>query len=111
MTGYVKKPRHLWKKRKPRKKSKRNPGKRPRPPGAAERIKELWQTPEFRERMRKRDEARLVDLAANPEKYKRTGIPDGMRRKKAERLWLKAHKLADRFIQIMKDKGELPDEI
>lgn len=60
--------------------------------------------------MRRRDEKKSEDMKANPEKYKRTGIPDGMTRKKAERLWIKANKLADRFIQIMKDKGELPTE-
>lgn len=60
--------------------------------------------------MRQRDEKKHADMKANPEKYKRTGIPDGMTRKKAERLWVKASKLADRFIQIMKDKGELPTE-
>ena len=58
--------------------------------------------------MRQRDIACSADKKANPEKYKRTGVPDGMTRKKAEKLWAKAHKLADRFIQIMKDKGELP---
>lgn len=75
---------------------------------ASARLKELWQTPEFRERMRERNEKVAADRKANPEKYKRTGVPDGMRRAKAQRLWARAYALADRFIQIMIDKGELP---
>lgn len=40
----------------------------------------------------------------------RTGVPNGMRKPQADALWAEARKLADRFIQIMKDKGELPDD-
>lgn len=62
--------------------------------------------------MRERNEKIAADRKANPEKYKRTGVPDGMRRAKAQRLWARAAQLADRFIQIMEDKGELPaDEV
>ena len=60
--------------------------------------------------MRLRNEKVAADRKANPEKYNRTGIPDGMRRAQAQRLWARATQLADRFIQIMIDKGELPPE-
>jgi hypothetical protein len=95
----------------PRKKSKRSKGKRIISAASA-RLKELWQTPEFRERMAQRN-ARTAELRKqDPVKFSRHGVPDGMRRSKAEKLWAKANTLADRFIQIMKDQGELPaDEI
>ncbi|MBW7970950.1 hypothetical protein [Bradyrhizobium sp. BR 10289] len=95
----------------PRKKSPRTQGKRTISAASA-RLKELWQTPEFRARMAERDKRIAADRKANPEKYSRAGVPDGMRRAQAEPLWARARELADRFIQIMKDKGELPqDEI
>lgn len=93
-----------------RKKSPRGKGKR-NVSAASTRLKELWQTPEFRERMRIRTENYKRDRAANPEKYNRNGVPDGMRRADAAELWARAEILADRFIQIMKDQGELPDEV
>lgn len=73
-------------------------------------MKELWKNPEFREKMRVRNEWLRADRKAHPEKYKRTGVPDGMRRPQSLPLWARARELADRFIKIMKDKGELPDE-
>jgi hypothetical protein len=93
----------------PRKKSPRGKGKRSFNYGVSNKLKELWQTPEFREKMRLRTERMLADRKANPAKYSRYGVPDGMRRAQAEPLWARARQLADRFIQIMKDKGELPD--
>lgn len=73
-------------------------------------MKELWQTPEFREKMRLRNEKVAILRKADPAKFCRVGVPDGMRRAQAEPLWARARELADRFIQIMKDKGELPDD-
>jgi hypothetical protein len=72
-------------------------------------MKELWQTPEFQEKMRLRN-LKVAELRkANPAKFNRaaslmgcavpSGAPVGPR-----------PQLADRFIKIMKDKGELPDE-
>jgi hypothetical protein len=58
--------------------------------------------------MRLRTERMLADRKANPAKYSRYGVPDGMRRAQAAPLWARARELADRFIVIMKDKGELP---
>lgn len=75
-----------------------------------DRLRELWKTPEFRARMKKRDDDARADRKLNPEKYKRTNVPDGMRKRDAIPLWERAHQLADRFIKIMKDVGELPAE-
>ncbi|WP_316235065.1 MULTISPECIES: hypothetical protein [unclassified Bradyrhizobium] len=93
-----------------RKKSPRGKGKRVISAASA-RLKELWQNPEFRERMRLRDEARIAAAKKNPENFWRRGVPDGMRKRDAVPLWKQAEELADRFIQIMKDQGELPDEL
>lgn len=91
------------------KKPPRGKGKRrPSPVAAHARLKELWQTPEFRERMRVRTEKYMADRKANPAKYSRAGIPTGMTRETVEPLWARARKLADRFIQIMKENDELP---
>jgi len=59
--------------------------------------------------MRARDEKYVADRKANPAKYSRTGIPTGMTRETVAPLWARARQLADRFIKIMKEKGELPD--
>jgi hypothetical protein len=92
------------------KKPPRGKGKRhPSPVAAHARLKELWKTPEFREKMRLRDVARGIARKSDPAKYTRAGVPNGMTRAEAEPLWARARQLADRFIKIMKDKGELPE--
>jgi hypothetical protein len=92
---------------KPRKKSQRSKGLRAPIPNASKRLKELWATPEFRAKMQARDKARVAAAKLNPAKFTRYGVPDGMRRADAEPLWTQARLLADRFIEILKDKGEL----
>jgi hypothetical protein len=67
-----------------------------------------WQDPDFRIKMKLRDMQTALDRKIDPQKFKRTGIPNGKTRKQADKLWVKAGKFADRFIQIMTDKGELP---
>lgn len=99
----------MGKPRAPRKTSPRSKSKRKKP-GFSSTLKRLWATPEFREKMKQRDEARIAAAKQNPEKYWRRGVPDGMRKAEADAQWAEANQLADRFIQIMKDQGELPDE-
>jgi hypothetical protein len=70
-------------------------------------MRALWQDPEFRAKMAARDRKHSEDSKINPEKYKRTGIPDGMTRKQAAPLWKRAYELADKFIQVLKDTGRL----
>jgi hypothetical protein len=60
--------------------------------------------------MKKRDENRSRMMKEEPWRFFRRGVPNGMRKWQSEPLWAEARQLADRFIQIMKDKGELPDE-
>jgi hypothetical protein len=62
--------------------------------------------------MKKRDAERIAAAKLHPEKFWRRGVPDGMRKRDAAPLWARANQLADRFIDIMKDVGELQaDEI
>jgi hypothetical protein len=91
----------------PRKKSSRAKGKS-KNPAVSSALKILWATPEFREKMKQRDANRIAAAKLNPEKFWRRGVPDGMRKRDAAPLWDRANQLADRFIQIMKDVGELP---
>jgi hypothetical protein len=95
----------------PRKKSPRGKGLRPFNNGVSKRLKELWQTPEFQEKMRLRNEKVAELRKLDPAKFNRHGVPDGMRREQVEPLWDRARELADRFIDIMKEQGELPDEV
>lgn len=93
----------------PRKRLPRGKGKRKRS-DLSSKLKILWQTPEFREKMRQRDINRIAAARANPAKFTRAGVPTGMKRADAEPLWQRARELADQFIRIMQDKGELPED-
>jgi hypothetical protein len=80
--------------------------RQPRPDIAA--IKKAqWENPEYRAKM---SEALKASHKADPEKYSRLGVPKGHTRESVAPLWQRARELADRFIQIMKDKGELPQD-
>jgi hypothetical protein len=69
--------------------------------------KAQWEDPEFRAR---HAAAMVASHKADPTKHSRLGVPKGHTRETVAPLWERARELADRFIQIMKDKGELPDE-
>lgn len=71
-------------------------------------AKAAWQNEDYRIKMKLRDMQLKLDRKIDPQKFKRTGIPNGKTRKQADKLWAKARGYADRFIQIMTDKGELP---
>ncbi|WP_036030963.1 hypothetical protein [Bradyrhizobium yuanmingense] len=96
--------------KKPRKKSRRTKGASRATAATSARLKELWAKPEFREKMKQRDQARIAVAKRNPAKFYRCGVPDGMRRPDAERLWARANELADLFIQFLKEKGDIPDK-
>jgi hypothetical protein len=59
--------------------------------------------------MKQRDQARITAAKSNPAKFSRYGVPDGMRRPEAKLAWAKAGELADKFIEVLKRNGELPD--
>lgn len=86
-------------KRRPRERSKRNPA-------ASERSKLLWQDPAYREKVLAKRQA-IIDAKPKSERHSRVGVPNGMRRPHAKRLWGVARKQAKRFIKIMEDNGEL----
>jgi hypothetical protein len=68
-------------------------------------MKLLWQDPEYRAAMKERDRKRLANF--DPQKYSRAGVPDGMTRAMVKPLWDRAEALAEQFIQILKDTGQL----
>jgi hypothetical protein len=94
----------------PRKKSPRTKGAPRATQATSERLTELWATPEFREKMKRRDQARIKTAKRNPTKFSRYGVPDGMRRAEATLAWAQANELADKFIAALKQNGEIPDE-
>jgi hypothetical protein len=96
-------------KQKLRKKSPRSKGEPRATLAISKRLKELWATPEFREKMKQRDQARIAAAKRNPAKFSRYGVPDGMRRSEARLAWARANELADRFIAVLKRNGEIPD--
>jgi hypothetical protein len=82
----------------------------PRKPAAGQKLKELWQTPEFRERMKQRDRDRVERMKTDPEfhmRCTRVGVPDGYRRRHIERMRPDAQAAAERFIKRMEDEGQL----
>jgi hypothetical protein len=95
---------------KPRKKSPRSKGDPRASRVTSDRLKELWATPEFREKMKQRDQTRIAAAKHDPTRFSRYGIPDGMRRAEAEPLWARARELADKFIAALKQNGEIPDD-
>jgi hypothetical protein len=74
-------------------------------PDQSERMKALWEDPEHRAKHAAAISASHKD---DPTKHSRAGIPTGHTRETVAPLWERARELADRFITIMKDKGELP---
>jgi hypothetical protein len=95
---------------KPRKTSSRRKGEPRTTQATSDRLKELWATPAFREKMKQRDQARIAAAKDNPAKFSRYGVPDGMRRPEAKLAWARASELAGRFITVLKQNGELADD-
>jgi hypothetical protein len=78
-------------------------------PANSVRMKALWQDPAYRERMKQRDVRRSAAMKANPEKFFRRGVPDGMRKHTADLLWEQASALADKVVKKMHEEGMLED--
>lgn len=72
-------------------------------------MKAKWATPEMREKCQSNLDS--FGAAKRAGKWTRAGVPTGYTKETVAPLWARAHELADRFIQIMKDQGELPDEV
>ncbi|MCK1278659.1 hypothetical protein IVB46_25880 [Bradyrhizobium sp. 61] len=97
-------------KSRPRNKSPRSKGAPRATQATSSRLKELWATPEFRERMKQRDQMRIKSAKRDPTKFSRYGVPDGMRRAEATLAWAQANEHADRFIAALKQNGQIPEE-
>jgi hypothetical protein len=67
-------------------------------------MKRRWADPEYRTKTK-------AQLLATRNTQARLGVPDGMRKPDADAAWAHAAALADRFIKIMEDKGELPEVV
>jgi hypothetical protein len=91
--------------RKRRKRSRRPKKTRRKDPKGSIRLKALWADPEWRAALTAKFKEAAARRKDNPEKYYRRGVPDGMRKAKAERLWSAAREQAKRFIKIMEDNG------
>ncbi|WP_426611359.1 hypothetical protein [Bradyrhizobium sp. McL0616] len=84
-------------------------GKTKHPPSHSEAMKAKWQDPEYRAKMAERDSEMKELRKADPERFTRTGIPNGMRKEEAQRLWAVAETQADKVIQTLKVAGMLPE--
>ncbi|RZN18991.1 hypothetical protein CWO90_35635 [Bradyrhizobium sp. Leo121] len=72
-------------------------------------MKAKWEDPEYRAKMAARDSKREELRKADPERFTRTGVPNGMRKAEAQRMWSVAEAQADKIIQTMKAGGLLPE--
>jgi hypothetical protein len=71
-------------------------------------MKALWASPEGKAKMAVRD-AKTAELQkADPQKFSRAAIPNGMTKASVAPLVAKAREQADRFIQNMIGEGHLP---
>jgi len=59
--------------------------------------------------MKQRDQARIAAAKRAPAKFTRYRVPDGMRRREATLAWARASELADRFIAVLKQNGDIAD--
>jgi hypothetical protein len=83
--------------------------KRKNPPSHSEALKAKWLEPTYRAAMSERDRRREELRQAEPWRFSRLGIPNGMKREEAQKRWAVADKQADRSIQTLKDAGMLPE--
>lgn len=74
-------------------------------------MKAMWASPEGKAKMAAGAAKQAEMRKADPDKFKRTGVPHGMTKKTVAPLWAKARQQADRFIQKMTDEGILPNVV
>lgn len=84
-------------------------------PKNSEALKAIWKDPERRASMIEKIKAgraiQQIEREANPDKFSRAGIPHGHTRASVAPLIAKANEQADRFIQKMKEEGNLPEVV
>jgi hypothetical protein len=85
-------------------------------------TKELWATPEHRERMKVRDANLKKMRREDPWRVKAWGVPQNKKGKKskdeakaaratAQKQWRVAHKLADKYLDYMKQTEQAPSDM
>ena len=84
-------------------------GQRKHPPSHSEAMKAKWLEPGYRAKMAERDNRREQLRKADPGRFSRLGVPNGMRKEEAVKLWNVAEKQADKIIQTLKAEGVLPE--
>jgi hypothetical protein len=70
-----------------------------------------WQEPAFRAKMDERDNRRRELQKADPLRFSRLGVPNGLRKAEAQRMWAIAETQADKAIQALKAAGVLPSSV
>lgn len=74
-------------------------------------TKELWATPEHREKMKERDANLKKMRKEDPWAIKTWGVPHGVGKKAAIPLWRAAHGLADKYLDYMKKTDQAPSDM
>lgn len=93
--------------RKTRKKSSRSSGKRGPASPASKRLKELWADPEWRAKHTEINRRIIRERAERGTDRHRFGVPDGMRKKEAQRRWAKAERSAKKTMAELKETKAL----
>jgi hypothetical protein len=71
-------------------------------------LKALWAKPEYREKMIGARQCSAEDRRANPQKYSRRGVPNGMRKPEAMKAWDTARALAGTIMTGFEAQGIVP---
>lgn len=74
-------------------------------PALAEAQRRLWADPEHRAKMKAARQRSVAVRRTDPTKYTRLGVPDGMRRAEAQKLWDAARAQASKYIAALETKG------
>jgi hypothetical protein len=77
-------------------------------PGQSAAISACWADPVYRAKRAEGTKRMCADRAANPDKYSRVMIPNGMRRAEAMAAWEVAGMLADEAMRQLQARGDLP---
>jgi hypothetical protein len=77
-------------------------------PALAEAQRRLWADPDHRARMKEARQRSVAVRRTDPTKYTRLGVPDGMRRAEAQKLWDAARAQAGEYVAALETKGIVP---
>jgi len=68
-------------------------------------MQKRWADPAYRAKQAEGRKRTALDRARHPEKYSRSGVPNGMRKAEAQALWDKAAAFADAAMKRLEDDG------